>query len=196
MNHMWISLMKHFEQKGVYFNDAETQLIQAAFKSGKYRKNQYILQQGDVARYESFIVDGLVRMYLVDKSGKDHVVYFATEDHWIGDLRSHYYEIPSEYNIDCLEPTHVLQINKTELAELCKKIPQMNHFLILLYRNSIMWHESRMVSALSKTSLQRYHEFSQKYSYLEQRIPLVHIASYLGVTPQSLSRIRRQNAGK
>lgn len=193
---MWHSLIQNIAGRGVVLDDEEVLVLQSAFKKREYRRNQFILQQGDISRYESYIVSGLARMYLPDCDGRDHTMYFAIEDHWIGDLKSHYLEKPSDYNIQCLEPTLVLQINKSDLEELCTRIPKLDKFLIILYRNSIIWHESRMVSTLSKTSLERYRDFNEKYEHLEQRVPLQQIASYLGVTPQSLSRIRRQYAGK
>ncbi|WP_214447197.1 Crp/Fnr family transcriptional regulator [Flavihumibacter rivuli] len=189
---MWQSLIQNIAKKGIILDEEETSLLQSSFRIRQYKRNQFILQQGDISRHESFVVSGLARMYLVDRNGRDHIVYFGIEDHWIGDLRSHYLEKPSDYNIECIEPTLVLQINKNELEVLSEKIPKLTKFFLILYRNSIIWHESRTVSALSKTTLQRYQDFREKYAHLEQRVPLQQIASYLGVTPQSLSRIRRQ----
>lgn len=187
-------LLQNIQNKGIRLTGAERDIVLAQFRHRKYRKNQYILQQGDVARCESFIVKGLTRTYLVDEKGQEHVLYFGPEDYWVGDLYSHFSEKPANYNIDCLEETEVLQITKQSIELLCEQVPKMNIFYRRLYRGSIIAHENRTASTLTKTTLERYQEFIQKHPQLEQRIPNLQIASYLGVTPQSLSRLRRQYA--
>jgi CRP-like cAMP-binding protein len=191
---MWDLLLQNITKKGVQLTEAEAEMIKAQFRYRKYRKNQYILQQGDVARCESFILRGLTRTYLVDDKGQEHVLYFGPEDYWVGDLYSHFSEKPAHYNIDCLEETEVLQITKQSIEVLCLQVPKMNTFYRYLYRGSIIAHENRTVSVMTKTTMERYQEFIHKHPQLEQRIPNLQIASYLGITPQSLSRIRRQYA--
>jgi CRP-like cAMP-binding protein len=191
---MWELLLQNFAKKGVLLTESETDIVTSQFRYRKYRKNQYILQQGDVARCESYILKGLTRTYLVDDKGQEHVMYFGPEDYWVGDLRSHFFEKPANYNIDCLEETEVLQITKQSIEELCLQVPRMNTFYRHLYRGSIIAHEYRTASILTKSTLERYQEFIQKHPQLEQRIPNLQIASYLGITPQSLSRLRRQYA--
>ena len=191
---MWDLLLQNIAKKGVQLTEAESEIVTAQFRYRKYRKNQYILQQGDVARCESFILQGLTRTYLVDDKGQEHVLYFGQEDYWVGDLYSHFSEKPAHYNIDCLEETEVLQITKQSIEVLCLQVPKMNAFYRYLYRGSIIAHENRTVSVMTKTTMERYQEFIQKHPQLEQRIPNLQIASYLGITPQSLSRIRRQYA--
>jgi CRP-like cAMP-binding protein len=191
---MWNALLHNFSKKDIYLTGEELQLIQPLFRYRRFRKNQYILQEGDISRYESYVISGLTKSYFTDNKGQAHVLYFGPEDFWVGNLYSHYAEKPSFYNIDCLENTEVLQINKLEIERLCVQVPKMNIFFRLLYRNSIIAHEYRTASALSKSAYDRYYEFIQKYPNLEQRLSLQLIASYLGITPQTLSRIRRQCA--
>jgi CRP-like cAMP-binding protein len=185
-------LIDNIAKKGVQLDPAEIEILEGAFKYRKFRKNQYILQQGDIARYETYIISGLTRTYFVDDSGQEHVLSFNPEDHWIGDLCSLYTATPTVYNIDCLEETEVFQITQQDLEKLFIEVPKMNIFYRILYRNSIIAYNKRVGSALSKTALERYYEFQQRFPSIEQRVPNHQIASFLGITPQSLSRLRKQ----
>jgi CRP-like cAMP-binding protein len=193
---MWETLLQNFAKKNVDLHEEEMNAIQSVFRYKKYRKSQYILQQGDVARCETFVVRGLTRTYVVDDQGQEHILYFGPEDSWVGDLYSHYLAKPSRYNIDCIEETEVLQITKASLEDLCSKIPKLNVFFRHLYRNSIIAHETRASAIFCKTALERYLDFVDRNAHLEQRISNHQIAQYLGITPQSLSRIRRRHAQK
>lgn len=175
-------------------NDEEKTVLMSAFKVRKFRKGQYIVQQGDVVKYENFIVRGLTRTYTIDDKGQEHVIYFAAEGWWTGDLYSFFTEEPTAYNIDCLEETEVLQITKATLDELCLKVPKMNIYYRDLYRNSVIAFHKRLQSTLEKSAVERYEEFLHNYPLVQQRVPNHQIASFLGITPQSLSRIRRPAA--
>ncbi len=188
----WQLLIQNIANKGVQLEADEIDVIQSAFHHRKYRKSQYILQQGDVARHESFIIKGLARKYYVDDRGQEHILLFAAEEWWAGDLDSLYTGRPTDYNIDCLEETEVLQITRNDLEQLYVQLPKINIYFRILFQNSIMAYNKRVTSALSKTALERYQEFIERYPRIEQRIPNHQIASFLGITPQSLSRIRKQ----
>lgn len=189
-------LIQNIAKKNIHLTDDEIAILETAFRYRKFRKNQYILQEGDVSRSSSFILTGLVRVYLVDDKGQEHVLYFMKEDYWVGDLNSNYSETPSQYNIDCLEETEVLQITKADIERICEEVPKMNIFFRHLYRASIIAHEKRTASVLMKSALERYLDFVASNPELERRIPNLHIASYLGITPQSLSRLRGQKMVK
>ena len=184
------SLLQNIVAKGIDLDPDETELVKSVFHHKKYRKNQYILQQGDVARYENFVIKGIARIYLADDKGREHVVSFAPENWWVGDLYSYYAGKPTGFNIDCLEDTEVLQITRPDLDALCIRIPKMNIYFRLLYRGSVVASNNRVASSLYKTSQERYQEFIEQYPHIEQRVPNYQIASYLGITAQSLSRIR------
>ena len=193
---MWELLLENFAKKGVQLDENELAIIQSVFHYRKYRKNQYILQQGDVARYESFIIKGLARKYDVDDKGQEHVLLFLAEEWWAGDLYSFYTGQPTYYNIDCLEETEVLQITRQDLEYLYNRVPKMNIYFRILFQNSIIAYNKRIASALSKSALDRYCEFVERYPHIEQRIPNHQVASFLGITPQSLSRLRKQYTAK
>ena len=189
---MYDLLLKNISLKDVHLDDNEIEIIQSVFSHRKFRKNQYILQQGDITRHENFIIQGLTRTYLVDDRGQEHVITFDKEDHWNGDLYSFFTGNPTPYNIDCLEPTEVLQISLSNLDRLLTEVPKMYIFYMKLYRNSVIANYRRVATSLSKTALERYREFQERFPNIEQRVPNHQIASYLGITPQSLSRLRKQ----
>jgi CRP-like cAMP-binding protein len=191
---MWEPLLQNISKKGVHLSHDEILIVQSLFTHKKLRKNQYILQQGDVARYETFVVSGLTRTYEVDDSGQEHVLFFGPEDWWVGDLYSFLSGTASAYNVDCLEATEVLQISRQNLDRLYEQVPKMNLYFRLLLQNAFIAVTQRISSTLSKPALQRYQEFLEKYPHIEQRIPNHQIASFLGITPQSLSRLRREQA--
>lgn len=189
---MWQLLYRHIENMGVVLDDSEKAVLQQLFKPRKFRKGQYILQQGDAVKYETLVTKGITRTYSVSEKGQEHVISFGPEEWWVGDLYSFFTGEPGIYNIDCLEETEVLQITRAGIDELCLRVPKMNIYYRDLYRNSVIAFNKRLRSTLEKTALERYEEFQQNYPHIEQRVPNHQIAAFLGITPQSLSRIRRQ----
>lgn len=185
-------LLQNIKSKGIDLTDDETAIITQLFIHRSYRKNQYILQQDDVARYEIFVIKGIIRTYLVDNKGVEHIIKFSAEDWWAGDLYSFFTGNPSSYNIDCLEDTEVLLITQPNLELLYERVPKMYAYFCKLYTNSIVAYNRRVAANLCNSALERYTDFMKRYPALEQRIPNHQIASFLGITPQSLSRLRKQ----
>ena len=190
------SLLNNISRKGIDLSLDEAQAIPQFFSQKKYRKNQYILQEGEVAQYDQFVVKGLTRTYSMDEKGHEHIVRFAPEDWWTGDLASFLSQKPTKYNVDCLEDTEVLRVTPDGLESLCERIPKMNKYFRILYQRSIASFNQRVSSAISLSASDRYQEFIQKFAAIHHRVPDRYIASYLGITPQSLSRIRGQSTGR
>ena len=178
--------------KYVALSGDEAAIVESLFTCKKFRKRQYILQEGDITRHETFIVKGVTRTYEVDEKGQEHVVQFGLEDWWVGDLYSFLTETPTSYNIDCLEDTEVLQITKPKLETLYESVPKLERHFRLLIQNAYIASTKRVSATLAKSAPERYDEFINRYPQIEQRVPNHQIASYLGITPQSLSRIRSQ----
>ena len=188
---MWERLFKNFS-RFVVLSDEEQDIVKSLFKEKRYRRKQFILQEGEVSRYESFIVKGCTRTYEVDEKGQEHVVYFGPEDWWVGDLYSFLSGKPSAYNIDCLEDCIALQISKSSLETLYEKVPKTERFFRILVQNAFIAAQNRIASALKKTAAERYNEFMEKYPHIARRVPDHQIASFLGIAPQSLSRLRKK----
>lgn len=152
-------LLQNFKRQHIQLTPEEIEVIHSAFVPKAFRKHKYILQQGDIARYETFIVKGLTRTYEVDEKGHEHVLQFGLEDWWVGDLYSFLTNIPTFYNIDCLEDTEVLQISKPHLDQLYEQVPQMNQYFRILLQNAFITTTKRIGSSLSKSAMERYQEF-------------------------------------
>jgi len=192
---MFTQLYKHFNK---YVNLSEEELVvcEDYFQYKKYRKHQYIIQEGEVSRYENYILKGCTRTYQVDEDGQEHVMQFGLEDWWVGDMYSYLTGKPSLINVDCLEDTEVLQITAPKQEELCSRVPKLERHFRKLVQNAYCASLNRIYSNLSKNALERYQEFVTKYPQIEQRVSNQLIASYLGITPQSLSRLRAQRVSK
>lgn len=157
----------------------------------KIRRRQYLLQEGDICRHYNFVLNGCLRMYLVDGKGGEHVLQFATENGWIADIGSLHLHQPSRFNIDALEPAEVLRISKEDLIGLYVKHPAFDRYFRVLTENAFIGMQHRVLQNISTTAEERYLLFLEKYPHLFNRIPLAQIASFIGVTPEFLSKIRR-----
>jgi CRP-like cAMP-binding protein len=174
----------------------ETAYFISLLKEKKLRRKQYLLQEDDICYYEYFVTQGCLRTYYIDQKGQEYIVQFAVEDWWIGDMYSFLTQKPSRYNIDALEDSVVLSIEKKSLDELYIRVPKFEKFFRHLLQNAFIAFQERITSTISGSGEDRYKQFQSKYPNLEERIPQRMIASFLGLTPESLSRIRRQFADK
>jgi CRP-like cAMP-binding protein len=170
----------------------EEVLVVSSFQLKKLRKKQYFLQEGEVCKYTGFIIKGAMRQYSVDENGIEHILHLYTENYWATDRESSVMLTPSRYNIDAWEDTELLVISRAEMLELMEKIPALvRMFQKLDERNSIASHR-RLNSSISSNAKERYREFAENHPQFIQRFPLHIIASYLGITKSTLSRIRAQ----
>ncbi|HQG38537.1 MAG TPA: Crp/Fnr family transcriptional regulator [Chitinophagales bacterium] len=174
----------------------EIEYLLSVLQVKKLRKRQYLLQEGDVCRFQGFVVKGCLRVYEADEKGAEHIVQFAPEDWWVGDLYSFYTGEKSQFNIEALEDSELYVFDNKNLEDLYAKIPKMERYFRLLMQNALIALSRRVLSSMSKSAAERYSDFIQRYPQIEQRVPNHQIASYLGIKPESLSRIRRQQSQK
>ncbi len=183
-----------------YFNNflpldkEEKSVVEEFFKERRVKRRHFILQEGDVCRHNTFVVEGCFKMYMVDPNGKEHNLQFAIENWWIGDIGSFYSEEPSRLNIEALEHSTILQIKKEDQQTLFVDYPKFNRIFRVLAENAMLSLQNRVLQNISSTAEERYLHFSKKYPQLFNRISNVQIASYLGVTPEFLSTIRKKLA--
>lgn len=180
----------------ISLSPGEYEQVESFFTYRKFRKKQFILQEGDICRFETFILTGCARMYEISKNGQEHVLQFGAEGWWVSNLHSLVHEQPANYSIDCLEDCEVLQITKPNLEKLFATVPLMERFFRILLQNAFIAFQYRVLILLGKPAVERYKDFLERYPQIEERIPDHQVASYLGITPQSLSRIRSQYARK
>lgn len=170
----------------------EEALIVTAFQPKKYRKKQYFLQEGDVCKYAGFIVKGAMRQYRVDDKGVEHMVQLYIENYWANDRESSSMLTPSVYNIDAWEDTEILLVTRVDMLVLMSKIPAMTEMIRLMDERNAIANQRRLNSTISNTAEKRYEEFSKYHPQFMQRFPQHLIASFLGITKETLSRIRKQ----
>jgi CRP-like cAMP-binding protein len=170
----------------------EMELIKNAFVWKKIRKRQYLLQEGEVCKYLAFIVKGAMRQYRVDDKGAEHTIALSIENWWAGDRESFSMLKPSTYNIDAWQDTDALLVKKPELMNLLKQIPAMVDMKRKLGEGNLTATQRRLDALISSPAEKRLVDFENTYPELLQRFPQHIIASYLGVTKETLSRIRRQ----
>ena len=176
--------------------EEEKRFVYDLFEPRRYRKRQYVLQEGDVCNHLNFIVHGCLRMYKLDEHGNIYILQFAPENWWLSDIGSFHERMPSELNIDALEETMVLQISYDNLLFLYKQAPKFDRIFRVLIENSFVSLQKRLLQNISSSAEERYLSFMQNYSQVASRLPQTQIASFLGITPEFLSRIRNKQARK
>jgi len=162
----------------------------------KIRKKQYILQEGDVCRYTVFVEKGILRSYTINEKGNEQIVQFALEGWWISDMYSMITGEPAKYNIDALEDAELILIRSTDLEILQERIPLFLKFSFLQMRNAYLAFERRLTGMATLGTEERYTKLVQLYPDIVQRVPQHMIASYLGLTAETLSRARKHMSNK
>jgi len=185
------SLLNYFDGL-LPLNKEEQELVKEKFHSRFFRKRQYVLQEGDVCTQFYFVIRGCLRMYKIDDKGSTHILQFAAENYWINDLGSFHNVKPSALNIDALEDTVVLQISRDDLISLYTKAPIFHRIFRVLIENSFVRLQERLLQNISSTAEERYQSFLENYPHLINRLSQVQVASYLGITPEFLSRLRNK----
>lgn len=174
----------------------EFELCKTLFIPKKIRKRQYLLQEGDVCRYTAFVEKGMLRTFTVDEKGNEPILQFSMEGWWITDLYSFLTDEPSKYNIEALEDCELLLITKPSWNILLEKVPAFERYFRILIQNNLIATQRRLMSSMSETAEEKYTKLINNFPGCIQRVPQHMIASYLGITPETLSRIRSQMAAR
>ena len=190
---MFEVLLKAINEK-VPLTVEEQEVCKTFFLPKKLRKKQFLLQQDDVAKYTAFVEKGVLRSYTVDEKGYEHIVQFAFEGWWITDMYSFLTVEPSSFYIDVLEDAELLLLTKQTNEDMLNKIPKMERYFRMLTQNALIAMQRRLVSSLSMSAEEKYTKLLGTYPDIAQKVPQHMIASYLGITPETLSRIRKQIA--
>lgn len=188
---MFQQLFKSLGEK-VIFTDEELDLTKQFFIPKKLRKRQFLLQEGDICKYNAFVEKGILRSFTVDEKGSEHIVQFAFEGWWISDLASFLTGNLSTYSIEALEDSELLLLTSQAREELMNKVPMFERYQRILLQNAYIALQSRIASSLTETAEEKYTKLINGCPGISQRVPQHMIASYLGLTPETLSRIRKQ----
>lgn len=188
-------LIKYFENL-FSLNNEEKEQVSSKFTERTVKRRGFILQQGDICKHFTFIVTGCFRMYVIDIAGKEHNLQFAVENDWIADLASFYGEKPSNVYIEAVEPAVILQIRHDELLSLYIRYHKFDRNFRIISERKFIDLQNRILLNISVTAEERYRHFADENPSLANRLPNTQIASYLGITPEFLSRIRKDMAKK
>ena len=188
MTHPFDSILSHMAQF-VQLTADEQLMVTKYLQHRKIRKKQLLVAEGEHCRSEHFIIKGCFRSYYVDETGKEYILRFATESYWITDLNSFTNKVPSMQFIEALEDGEVITLTRQAMDCLLMDVPKLSKYFMLIYRNAIISNYDRIQQNVSLHALERYRNFQKKYPLLEQRVPRYMIASYLGITPEFLSKV-------
>ena len=178
----------------VDITDEEFNFCKTLFIPKKLRKKRYLLQEGDVCKYTAFVEKGMLRTHTIDDKGNEPILQFSLEGWWVADLYSFLTNEPSNYNREALEDCELLMITKPSWDTMLNKIPALERYFRILVQNSLIATQRRLMGSISETAQEKYTKLINTFPGCLQRVPQHMIASYLGITPETLSRIRGQMA--
>jgi CRP-like cAMP-binding protein len=185
-------LLRQNIAKHISLSEKETETFCNLFQPKLVKRKSFLLREGEVCKFEGFVVKGLFRVYHTDQNGYEQVLYFAVENWWITDIDSFTNERPSQLFIEALEDSEVLIINKKDKEFAYENLPEIEKLFRVMTQKTHVALQRRMIDNLSKTAEQRYIEFSEKYPQLVLRLSNIQIAAYLGITNVFLSNIRKK----
>ena len=187
---MFDVLFSHILGK-ISLTEQEKETITTFFVPKKLRKRQYLLQEGDICKYMAFVEKGLLRSYNVDEKGEEHMNLFAWEGWWTSDLHSFLSGEKAVFNIDAIEESELLMISLADFEEMTLQVPIMDRYFRILFQNSLVTKDRRLVSSNTHTAEEKYIQLTESNPKLIQRVPQNLVASYLGLAPETLSRIKK-----
>lgn len=188
-------LIRNFKEL-VSVDESETALIVESFKPVRLKKKLFLLKKGEPSNYMRFIADGCVRVYQIDEQGKEHILQFGIRGWWVNDLYAYLTQKPSTLFIQAISDSTVLQIHREQLNHLYAKIKMMDRFFRIKTQNGYIALQERTINSMIQTAEQRYFDFVSRYREMEQQIPQYMVASYLGITPEHLSALRKNLSRK
>ena len=177
-------------------NDEEINLLTKRVIQRQIKRKQMILQEGFVCKHYTFVEKGCFKMYGIDEKGTEHNLRFAAENDWIADLGSFYSEKSSKLFIEAIEPSTILQIEKKDLLYLFIHVPKFDRNFRVIVEEKFIELQNRLLQNFSSNAHQRYLDFIERYQELALRLPNTQIASYLGITPEFLSKIKGEKSSK
>jgi CRP-like cAMP-binding protein len=178
--------------KTVTLSEADKEVIRKNSYLKKLKKHQFFLQEGDVSRSSGFVNKGCLKTYSTDKNGDEHIFQFAIEGWWVSDMYSFLTGEPATYSIEALEDSEIVFMDPESRERILEQVPGFERFMRILLEKNYVAGQRRVNSMLGNSAEERYLAFIKTYPQIVQRVPQHSIASYLGIAPESLSRIRKQ----
>lgn len=186
--HLLIESLKQY----VPLTENEQQLIVACLRERRVKKGQFLVHEGAVSRCTNFVNEGSVRTYFIDLNGQEHIVQFAIEGWWISDLNSFIQQVPATFNVQAIEDSMILELPFESLERLYAQIPMLERYFRIITQRAFVAFQQRVVQNISMTAEERYLAFQEKYPKIELRIPQRLVASYLGISAEFLSKLKKR----
>ncbi|NBA89162.1 cyclic nucleotide-binding domain-containing protein [Emticicia sp. CRIBPO] len=181
-------ILRHQIEKIISLTDAEFEYVLSHFRFRKFKKHQFVVQEGLLVENDFFILSGCLKSYSTDANGKEHIIQFGLQDWWITDYQAYYDQGVATVNIDCVEETELLCLSYQNREKLCAEMHKIEHFFRKKTNKRNVALQQRILSLLSSSAKERYDKLLEQYPQLFQKVPKQLIASYLGVTRETLSR--------
>ncbi len=186
---MW-EAVNHYVQRNAVFSEEELRYFNSLLEPISVPKKTFLLRQGEICNFEAYINKGCIRMFYINENGMEVVLQLAVEDWWIGDIASFNEQKPSDMYIETLEDSEILTLNRENKEKLLAYAPQFERVFRLMVQRNLVALQTRLCKTISTTARERYLDFVHKYPSIVQRVPQHYIASYLGVSPEFLSKVR------
>lgn len=190
---MFKPLFDYIEQKsGFLIAPDEKSLITTKFEFRRLRRRQYLLQEGEVCKQMGFVLKGAARMYSVDNKGHEHTLRLGIEGWWLGDYESYILQQPTKFFVEVLEDTNLLMATRESIEELASAVPAIAEMIRAVDKGTVIATQQRIHAAISLTAEERFEALAKTHPAFLQRFPQSMIASYLGITAETLSRVRKK----
>ena len=176
----------------ISLDDEEKRFFTSLLKPRSLKSGEFLIREGDVCKNESFVILGSLKAYNEDDEGNEHILDFLIEEWWADDLYSFLTQTPSKSNVRALEDTELLQISKDDLETLYQRVPKFERFFRLLFQNAYIAQRDQINQMLAVPAEERYIQFLKRKPYALKRFSQKDIASYLGVTPQFFSTLKKK----
>ncbi len=176
--------------KHILLTEVEKNYFHSKLLFRKLKKKEIYIQENQVCESAALVLSGCLRSYTIDDNGFEHILQFAPSDWWITDMFSFISQKPGTIYIDAIEVSEIILLSRADQLDIFEKIPGFERYFRILTENSLVSYRKRVIDGLSLTAIERYHDFCKRYPTLIERLPQKQIASYIGVTPEFLSKIR------
>jgi CRP-like cAMP-binding protein len=181
-----------YTKQRVNIQEKDLELMKKFYKLRKVSKKDFFLKEGSTNFNQGFVVDGTLRVYYTDAKGNEHVLYFAFADWWVGDLSAFHFDDAATLNVQALEESYLLEISKEDLEYLFEQIPALERLFRVMAQRTLAVLQKRFLMTVSAHAEERYQELLQRHPGIEQIVAQHQIASYLGILPESLSRMKKK----
>ncbi len=174
----------------------EVSRLTSIITTSRVKRKQFIIQPGFICHSRTYIVKGAFRVFYLDMEGKEHTVSIGVEDWFVTDFYSYINQVPALNFAEALEDSVIFQMKFDEIESLCKEIHALSEYFRLTTEKAFAFSRRRVISSISKSAEERYDEYLEKYPHIANRIPQYVLASYLGISPEFLSKIRKRRSSK